>query len=424
MDEIISKYIYKLSPNPANAFLRKRNTIIEYDMYNIASIIFNIEKAIKKGYRIRQVIIPISELSMSSRDMIRVEEILHELLLYILLEDISIKFESISMKDLMRHKRGNILPLDECENVCLFSGGVDSYSGLLNSYAYYKEVCGVSIIHGDQKWHSFILNNLINNIKTNHEIDFHLLFAPTMGSSGYSQLRGFLYILYGGIYVKLHDSKRLIVTECGPTMYQPRFSPFDEITMTTHPYVMKSVNEIINIFLQRNIDIIIPYENMTKSEVIAASPNPDQLQNTHSCISMRFGTNEGSCYGCIVRRLGFLTANIRDTDYSSNPLIETRKVDNLLQLVRFSYDILFDYSNIPEYSKGIIHRYNKKDLFKRFALDNISALWISSNTNRRMNKYLSPLYIEAINNIDNNKMKKRIQKVRDRTFKPNFSKRV
>lgn len=420
MDAKTKQVIDKISPNPALNFLKKRDTLLEFDILNLASIVFNIEKAYKLGKEFDEVEIPISAYTDTGRDFEKIGELLHDLFLYVLIKDVKIKFK---VKHIRNRRRGYNPTFPKCENVCLFSGGVDSLSGLLSSKLHFGDVHGVSVVHGDQSWGSHILDELNKKISKVADIPCHTLYAPTMGSSGYSQLRGFLYALYGSIFVSLLKAKNLIIAECGPTMYQNRFSPYDTITMTTHPYVLNTAKQIIEIFLKREINIILPHENMTKAEVIMASPFKEFYRNSHSCISLRFGKNEGTCYGCTIRRLGFLVAGVEDTEYTQDPIGNIHhNVDNLSSLLRFSYDFLFDYKNMPFYSKENILIYKKKDLFKRFALDNFAALYIYKKNFGKLNPYIQTLYNSAMENMREERITNRMSKVRREVIKPNFKK--
>src|SRR5438034_9532709 len=95
-------------------------------------------------------------------------------------------------------------------------------------------------------------------------------------------------------------SEAIVVTECGPTMYQPRFSPLDSITMTTHPFVVRTAAKTASLLLQRDLKIITPFEDLTKAEVIVISPEQDGLKYTHSCISQPSGTHHSTAYGCVI----------------------------------------------------------------------------------------------------------------------------
>jgi 7-cyano-7-deazaguanine synthase in queuosine biosynthesis len=395
---------------------------LEKDIVSIASIIFNIETAIKMGYNLSEVKIEVSRETDTGRDLAKIEDLLNNLLKYVLFRDVKIKFHIKNMKP---NRRGLFGQSKQCDNICLFSGGVDSLSGILYCRKELGDVHGVFSAHGDLSRSINIVNNLSEKISKKENIPIHTLYAPKMYALGYSQLRGFLYTLFGSVYVSMLNSKNLIISECGPTMYQPQFSPYDTVTMTTHPFILQTANEIINILLKRKIKIIIPYENMTKSEVIAASPYYDFFKYSHSCISTRMGINEGTCYGCITRRLGFLVADVEDSFYDKNPIKNyNQNADHLLSLLRFSYDILFDYADIPDFSKDIISIYNKKDLFKRFALDNFSALYEYANKYSKLNPRLKELFIPTMKKLDKQKIEKRIEKVRRKTIKPNFNKFV
>lgn len=418
----LGRILSRISPNPEMRFLNSRDAWLEKDIFNVASIVFNIETALKLGKKIDKVNIPISTETATDRDIIKVEKLLNDLFIYTLIEDVEIKFD---VKNTKKDRRGKLPKMAECSNVCLFSGGADSLSGLLSTKKYLDKVHAVSVVHGDQTWGSHIVNNLMHDISKFEKIPHNILYAPPMGAHGYSQLRGFLYVLFGSIYVSLLNSKNLIVAECGPTMYQPRFSPYDTVTMTTHPFVMNSAKEIIEIFLKRKLNIILPHENMTKSEVIIASPYKEFFKKSHSCISLRFGKNEGTCYGCTIRRLGFLVADVEDVVYTYDPIGNKKyNADHLVSLLGFCYDLLFDYKNLPLYSKENILTYNKRDLFKRFALDNFAALHIYKKRYGKLNPYVETLYNSAINNLGEEKLDKRITKVRGETFKPNFLKMV
>lgn len=419
----VNKILFKISPNPGMRFLNAKQLPLERDIILISSIIFNTEQAIKFGYSVDSVSIPISKETKSKIDISKLSETIEELLTFVLIEDISINFVP---KDTTKFKRIKEIPSKETDNICLFSGGVDSFSGILHSLNHYdNDVDGVFVSHGDQTWGVNIYNNLLDMM---HGIDknrFHILYAPPMRSMGYSQLRGLLYCLYASVYMNLFKSKRLIVTECGPTMYQPTFSPYDTVTMTTHPFVLRKAKEIMNILLNNNVDILTPFENLTKAEVVKISPEKRLLKHTHSCITLRFGKNEGACYGCIIRRLGFIVAGVKDTNYTKNPLInENDNSDNLLSLLRFSHDVLLNYENMPFVSKEMIYTYNKLELFERFSLDNVAAIYLLKKKGKKINRNLKNLIVSTIEGVGKETIKSRIDSVRNEEFTPNFIKYV
>jgi hypothetical protein len=201
-------------------------------------------------------------------------------------------------------------------------------------------------------------------------------------------------------------------------MYQPKFGLYDSITRTTHPVVVELAHRVLSTLLERNIKIYLPFENMTKAEVISTSNNPDHFQRTHSCVSQRSGKHDGTCYGCILRRLGAIVSGIKDVEYLKNPLVDNKaNGDNLLALLMFSRDILLDYQNMPFYQIENIEAYNKIDLFRRFALDNFAAIHILRNRKTKITIEVMNIFKDVTSEIGLEILKERINQVRSRKFK-------
>ncbi|HJX84252.1 MAG TPA: hypothetical protein VJ723_07915, partial [Candidatus Angelobacter sp.] len=218
---------------------------------------------------------------------------IHELLVFTLVEDIDVEFREIKRSGNGQALAGNDRSV---QNVCLFSGGVDSYAGLLLAQEVLGSVEGVFCAHTDQARIIHIVAALRRRILRLRGIGLSKVPVPSAGARGYAQLRGFLYLLSAGALAQKLGSGTIVVTECGPTMYQPKFSPLDATTMTTHPFVVKKALEVTNLLLKCEIQIIRPFENLTKAEVVAICPAKKGLKLTHSCITQRFGTHDGTCY--------------------------------------------------------------------------------------------------------------------------------
>jgi len=401
-------------------FLRNKKFYLQRDIFNIASSVFLLEKILKKNREIYEISIEISEKTYKKIDTNAIENNLKELFLRILLLDIKIKLIPKKQEFSKTKKEFHFKRFDA---ICLFSGGVDSFSGFLNSRKQFNKIIPLFIAHSDQKG----MINIINKIKEEFSLDIKTLNAPPISKGGYSQLRGFLYFMLAGLYASLVKAKRIIITECGPTMYQPRFFPMDEITYTTHPDVLKSVKEILIVFL-KEIDIILPFENLTKAEVISSSPNKEEFSKTHSCISQRKREHDGTCYGCVIRKLGALVGGVKDANYNYDVLSEDdnpKKSDNIVSLLNMCYDILFDYNNVPDFSKENIEKFGKQDLFKRFALDNFSALFIYYELlKKRKSKFIKDLYEKTLTKLGKETFNNHIIAVRNNKIKPNFERFV
>jgi len=390
-------------------FLRFRQFFLERDILRIACSLFEAEKRIKKLEDFDELTIPLSEKTFDRIDKEKLKEVLEKLIRLIFVEEIDIKFEKID--DEKRRVKKDVV-FKKKDVICLFSGGLDSYSGITLAEKEYKDILGVFVAHNDQSRIIKIVNEFKNKIKS----PIKTIYAPSMGSEGYSQFRGFLYTLSGGIFLKLCNTRKLLITECGPTMYQPMFSIYDSITYTTHPYVLSAAKEILTIMLGFEPEIILPFEDLTKSEVVSNSGILD-FSDTHSCISQRFGDHDGTCFGCVIKRLSCLTSGVRDVKYKKDIFEEETNQDNLFNVLEFSRKIIKKYVELPNFQKDKIEEFGKQNLFERFALDNLSGLMVGTKTenflhSRYIKKNLIPI------------LKRRINEVRANIKKPNFNKKV
>ncbi len=332
----------------------------------IGSSIFETEQALRSG-QVNKVTIPLYHSNKGQYDLAAIGKLIHELLIFTVVEDVEIEFRTIKTQLSFEYTG----PERSVSNVCLFSGGTDSYAGVLLTQEVLRDVEGVFCAHADQARIIHIVEGLRRVVLRRKGIDLVKVGVPSIGTKGYAQLRGFLYLLAGTVVAHKLGSERIVVTECGPTMYQPRFSPLDSITMTTHPFVVRTAAQVASLLLGRELKVITPFENLTKAEVIAICPEKQGLKHTHSCITQRFGTHDGTCYGCVIRRLATIAANVEDVDYNKNPINDsTARSGNLYTLLTFCYDVLTGFNEMEEYERGMIETYRKRDLFRRFALDN------------------------------------------------------
>lgn len=385
------------------------------DILSVAFGIFRLEKEIK-GNNLNKFYIERFIKNYKNN----LEEILSVLISYILLENVDIEF--FYSKEKLIQKKYSYKKPKKSKAAVLFSGGIDSYSGIFWAKKYFKnDITGIFCAHIDQAWNINIVNSLLDRYLLPSNIQLETIYVPPITKGGYSQLRGFLYMISAGAWMELMDSDILVISECGPTMYQPRFGPYDLVTMTTHPTVVEIASSVLELLLDKKVKIFIPFENMTKSEVMAFSQKRGGIKNTHSCVSLRFKRHDGTCYGCCIRRLGAITAGVKDVKYENDPItdVKTNK-ENLLSLLNFSLDILLNYEDMPLYSIENIDSYNKLDLFKRFALDNLSAIHLLSKSGFPLVKEVKTIYEDCLKNIGSDRLEKRIESVRSKKFKVNL----
>lgn len=412
-DEIYEFHL-KLSEHPQMRIFNYEEYKKHRDILAIAYGIFRLEKLLKKN--------KISEFHIErfvKDHKNKLNKLLSELVAYVLLEYVDIKF--FNSKKKLNKKKFDYKKSERPKASFLFSGGIDSFSGILWAQEYFNNVEGIFCAHSDQKWIIHLVNSLSEEIFSPAGIKLKTVYVPSLTATGYSQLRGFLYMISAGAWMELLNSDTLVISECGPTMYQPRFAPFDIVTMTTHPVVVEIAHQVLELLLEKKIKIITPFENMTKAEVIALSKFKDKLRKTHSCISQRLRRHDGTCYGCIIRRLGAITAGVEDVKYMKNPITDDKaQKENLLSLLMFSLDILTDYKDMPLYQIENIESYNKLELFKRFALDNFAAIYLLKKKGYSLSREVKNMLEECLKEISEDILNKRIESVRNKNFKINL----
>jgi hypothetical protein len=126
--------------------------------------------------------------------------------------------------------------------------------------------------------------------------------------------------------------------------------------------------------------------------VMALCSKAQLLPATHSCVSQRLELHDGTCHGCVVRRLAAVAAGVPDVAYARNPIVdESANAGNLLAVLDFCSLTLTDRSQLPACARQIVDTFRKWEMFERFALDNVGAL----HRLRREGTTLAPA-VEAI----------------------------
>lgn len=376
------------------------------DLHSVANSIFLAEKFIKCSCDISKVEIPLrgefsSELKEALED------------LYTGLFDYAPNFVSGTKE--LSFRRGKESWTNE--HACLFSCGLDSYSAILSASKLFP-VSGVFTLHSDFHTLPYRRDTLEKKVLKSNNIEIITIKAPPHYSAT-KLTRGVLYVLNTALLRK----KNIIVPEIGPTMYQPKFSLLDEISVTTRPEILSISKKIIKSVTGESINLIKPNEDLTKAEVAANSPNPEFVEETHSCRTPRWANSDvshcGSCFGCIVRRLATKVAGVVDSQYRNNGF-NGEGADNITQLIRFSIDFLTNPETLHWYTTEIISKYHKQDLFKRFALDNLAGLIIMSDEGI-VNNLQRRLFALTLESVDRNELNERIEVVRSKVRRPNFN---
>ncbi|MBU4348073.1 7-cyano-7-deazaguanine synthase [Patescibacteria group bacterium] len=409
----MKKNIFYGSPNKLMKFMLRENTIAS--IYHIANTIFMLEKKIKNNEKIPNPIKINLYVKISEKEKEKICKLLNNLILDVLYHNSNFVLEEKELKVTKPFENKEV----KSSVICLFSGGIDSTTGILLSKNIFPDVVGAFIAHQDMTRTTELIKKINKNILSKKEIMLKKYLAPAMGL-GYSQTRGFLYLLYGGISAHLHSANKIIISECGATMYQPKFSPLDTITYTTHPTVLQTAKKIIEIILKKNIQVITPFENLTKTEVMQITPQEDLFSNTHSCITSRWGKNCGKCYACLTRMIGSVNIN-GELDYFKENIFEMPNNENLSAFLRFCYDYILNQDEVDYWSLRTIKYYHKEDLFKRVCFDAFLALRKLKSMN-----CLDSSYEQILNDFEEKKSSEldiRLKELKKISI-PNFNKKV
>ena len=346
------------------------------DVFRLGQAVMAIESQAKQGNLDLAVTIPVSLLNLERFQVADLASEIERLCEFFWPIEVTVHFAA---SDTRVRTTEIAFAHDGVDAVCLFSGGVDSLAAVLSSLGSMHPVA-LFVAHSDQAGAISIVSGLSESVLRRRSIPLMRMYAPPMRRTGYSQARGFLY---GMAALALADTARIgqiVIGECGPTMFQPRFGPFDYTTMTSHPVVLETIRGIAHHLNDGHVKLTTPLADSTKAEAIARLPSKNLLRLTHSCISQQFRRHDGTCYGCVIRRLASLDAGFPDVDYKFNPLAGRGKgKDNVLSLLRFSHDVLEDFDALPPETIEEMQVWKTRGLFERFALDNLAGfyLWTS-----------------------------------------------
>ncbi len=272
------------------------------------------------------------------------------------------------------------LPFD---SLSLFSGGLDSLIGAIDMI----EGGGTPLLisHAGEGATSDAQNACFETLKAHYNrtsfdrlrlwMNFPKNLVRGVASEKTTRSRSFLFIAIG-IFVGtgFEGNFTLRVPENGLIALNVPLDPLRLgalSTRTTHPFYMTRWNELLSM-LDINGDIVNPYWDKTKGEMVANCGNPTLLAqiipNALSCSSptkgrwQRHGIEHcGYCLPCIIRRAAILAGLRRRTDPTNYTLanlatrpLDTRKAEG--QQVRSFHLAIKRLQSHPELAKLLIHK--------------------------------------------------------------------
>jgi hypothetical protein len=247
------------------------------------------------------------------------------------------------------------------DDVALFSGGVDSFSGALDALVGEKKKM-VLVGHHSAVKVSSVQKELIQALKDRglaNQIHFVSIEVTNKGEEPveYTQrTRSFLFACLGMAIAHMFGKDSFTFYENGVVSLNIPIAKDvlgARATRTTHPKVIRGFESIFSEVLGKPITVKTPYQWMTKKEVTLRAQEhgfSDLMGVTNSCTRPRSWTQQhrhcGICSQCIDRRFAMLAAYFAANDdgakYKVDLLVGDRSADREITMaasyVRFAQD--------------------------------------------------------------------------------------
>ncbi|MBN2412792.1 ATPase [candidate division KSB1 bacterium] len=250
------------------------------------------------------------------------------------------EFELRERKEIKIKGKKKKQPVD-INKVCLFSGGLDSYIGIVDLLEKYsKDKIALVSKHGqgqdESKPQDRIIKIINNKYSQERFLNFKFFISAYNSVEPTTRSRSILFLAHGiAVAHALGKDVPLYVPENGLISLNIPLNPSrmgSSSTRTTHPYFISLFREVIKILGMEN-PILNPYQFITKGEMIIDSMAPEFIKQsakeTMSCSHPSVGRYKyrvcdkhcGYCVPCIIRRAAMNKAKI-DTpkEYNVNIL--------------------------------------------------------------------------------------------------------
>ncbi|EMJ95458.1 hypothetical protein [Leptospira alstonii] len=246
----------------------------------------------------------------------------------------------------VREGNQGFLSVDEDVEVCLWSGGLDSLSGLLNRYLENPdknyELIGLgsqNVTFGKQK----SLRNEIKRVYPISKIERYRIFHQLKGMpkkypNPSFRIRGLLFLVEGLYASNLLNSKSLYLYENGIGAFNIPFpgSGHWDRSLTANPLSLSIVSKFYSKLIGKEMRILNPFLFSTKGEMCKVFKrdmliHSSLVKSSTSCDSHHrqkgYPTQCGYCSSCLLRRQGIFGAGLVDqTRYSFPQIVEGKRL--------------------------------------------------------------------------------------------------
>lgn len=255
----------------------------------------------------------------------------------------------------------------EFDNLCMFSGGLDSFIGAIDAIENSPSDKFLFVSHygggkGVKEYQDTLTTSFHNTYNLEGSAFFNFYASAKNGIEDTTRTRSLMFFAHAIILgTAMKKRMKLIIPENGLiSLNIPLTSSRlgSSSTRTTHPYYMELLQKLL---VNLDIDVILenPYQFKTKGEMILECENPDflklNLENTMSCSHPDLGRMQGesdtahcgTCLPCVIRRASVKAAHINDTSLYRDLNFENGPTTS---------------SNLMSYNLGL-RKYNKKFSF-------------------------------------------------------------
>ncbi len=298
------------------------NVII--DLYRLASSVYITDKIIPRKTAFDNwtrdilVYLPVHDIALWEKNATTIKELLS----FLTGDHWQIVFQqdhsSIPQPDSKLAKKG--APLNAA-SVTLFSGGLDSFIGSVESIVHHESIALVA--HTDHAHISKTQSELYKKMKDhfpNKKIELIQFFLqPRNSQENTTRSRSLLFLTLGTVIASALNVKELLVPENGlislnVPLTHGRLGSLS--TKTTHPYTLSLFNDLLK-GLGTDVKVRNPFQFKTKGEMLSESKEFNFLKEvgieTMSCSHSTAARWEGKpsnkhcgyCLPCLIRRAAF-----------------------------------------------------------------------------------------------------------------------
>ena len=236
-----------------------------------------------------------------------------------------------------------LITADHVKNICLLSGGLDSFIGAIDALEGSKDILFVSHYgrgKGAKEYQDTLIESLSNYYKINKKSFFQFYAVVLSGHENTQRTRSLLFFSHAIAIASCSNYyTNLLVPENGfislniPLTHSRLGS---SSTRTTHPYYMELLQNLID-NLGIHVKLINPYQFKTKGEMLFNCKNiiflKKHLVDTMSCshpdsgrmLKEKTPRHCGNCLPCIIRRAAIKHAGFIDqSNYRNTTLKESK----------------------------------------------------------------------------------------------------